>query len=72
MNEPMWWGYLHQNGSIQVKRWFGDHADYTDDCYGNDFVQKVVRPFAASSREEAVEIITQRLSQNAKPSDLRE
>jgi hypothetical protein len=55
MHEMMWWGYLHQNGSIQVKRWFGDHKDYTDDCDGNDFVQRVVRPFTAATREEAVE-----------------
>jgi len=58
----MWWGYLHQNGSIQVKRWFGDHKDYTEDCYGNDFVVEVVPPFVADSREEAVEVIRQRLA----------
>jgi uncharacterized protein YndB with AHSA1/START domain len=58
MNELMWWGYLHQNGSIQVKRWFGDHADYTTDCEENDFVQGVVKPFAAKTREEAVAYIT--------------
>ena len=62
MNKNMWWGYLHQNGSIQVKRWFGDHKDYTDDCEGNDFVQRVVRPFEAQTREDALEIIKQRLS----------
>ena len=59
----MFWGYLHQNGTIQVKRWFGDHKDYTEDCEGNDFVQQVVRPFAADSREKAIEIITQRLDE---------
>ena len=58
----MWWGYLHQNQTIQVKRWFGDHEDYTGDCAGNDFVQQVVPPFAANSREEAVRIIVQKLS----------
>lgn len=56
MNKIMWWAYLHANGTVQVKRWFGDHADYTDDCTGNDFVQKVVKPFEASTREEAEEI----------------
>lgn len=60
----MWWGYLHQNGTIQCKRWFGDHADYTDDCEGNDFVTAVVQPFAASSREVAVEIIKGRLGRS--------
>jgi hypothetical protein len=61
MNDIMWWGYLHQNGTIQVKRWFGDHKDYTDDCYGNEFVQKVVPPFTAANREEAIKILEQRL-----------
>jgi len=50
-----WWAYLHQNGQIIVKRWFGDHKDYTDDCYGNEFVLKVVKPFEAATREEAEE-----------------
>lgn len=57
MNDIMWWGYLHQNNTIQVKRWFGDHKDYTEDCEGNDFVQRVVRPFAAPTREAAIEIL---------------
>ena len=53
----MWWGYLHQNGSIQVKRWFGDHRDYTEDCENNEFVIKVAPPFAAGSHEQAFEIV---------------
>lgn len=60
-NSLLWWGYLHANGTIQVKRWFGDHADYTTDCEGNDFVQRVVKPFAADTREKAVEIISKAL-----------
>ena len=62
MSENMWWGYLHSNGSVQVKRWFGDHKDYTDDCQDNDFVQQVVRPFSADSRDEAIKIITEKVS----------
>ena len=58
MSNLMWWGYLHSNGNVQVKRWFGDHEDYTGDCEGNDFVQKVVRPFEADSYEKALEIIS--------------
>jgi hypothetical protein len=61
MNSLMWWGYLHQNGTIQVKRWFGDHKEYTEDCYGNEFVQQVVTPFPANTREEAIKILTNRL-----------
>ena len=54
----MWWGYLHSNGTTQVKQWFGDVKDYTDDCEGNDFVVEVIKPFMADTREEAVETIT--------------
>lgn len=56
-NDIMWWGYLHANGTIQVKRWLGDPKDYTEDCEGNDLVQLVVRPFVAKSQEEAYEFI---------------
>lgn len=55
------WAYLHQNGQVIVKRWFGDVKDYTDDVEGNDFVQRVVRPFAAASHEEAEKIALQKL-----------
>jgi len=58
----MWWGYLHSNGHIQVKVWSGDHRDYTDDCYGNDFVVRVVPPFMAANREDAIKHITWKLN----------
>ncbi len=57
----MWWAYLHSGGNVIVKRWFGDVRDYTTDCEGNDFVQQVVPPFAASSREDAEKIAKERL-----------
>jgi hypothetical protein len=57
----MWWGYLHANGTVQVKRWFGDVKDYTEDCDGNDLVVKVVPPFAADTPEEARRIITEQV-----------
>lgn len=60
-SEVMWWGYLHQNGTVQVKRWLGDHRDYTEDCENNPFVVRVVRPFAAETKEEATEYITNML-----------
>ena len=60
-NPIMWWGYLHQNNTIQLKRWFGDHKDYTEDCEGNDFVQQVVPPFAAQTQEAALNILKQKL-----------
>lgn len=54
MNNIMWWAYLHQNGTVQLKRWFGDHADYTDDCIGNEFVRQVVPPFISETRDDAM------------------
>jgi hypothetical protein len=54
-----WWGYLHTAGTIQVKVFF-DERDI-DDAYESPFVQKVVKPFNASSREEAIEYIRQQL-----------
>ena len=65
MSAIMWWGYLHANGSIHVKRWFGDVKDYTEDCEGNDFVQRVVPPFIAANRDEASAIIRQRCGETA-------
>ena len=65
MNDPidknLWWAYLHSNGTIQIKRWFGDHADYTTDCDGNSFVQQVVSPFFAINREEAFKVAVEKL-----------
>lgn len=57
-----WWGYLHCNGTVILKRWFGDHKDYTDDCEDNDFVVKVVTPFKADTYEEAVSILNRRIN----------
>jgi len=57
----MWWGYRHSNGSIQLKRWFGDKADYTTDCVGNPFVAKVVSPFEADTRLIAMLELEKRL-----------
>lgn len=60
-NNIMWWGYLHSNGTPQLKRWFGDHEDYTGDCIGNPFVLQVIEPFSANTGEEAWEILRSRL-----------
>ena len=63
MNDKiMWWGYLHSNGQPQLKRWFGDVKDYTDDCYDNDFVVEVVTPFEADNHKGAWDILNERLA----------
>jgi hypothetical protein len=56
-----WWGYLHSNGSVQLKRWFGDHKDYTEDCENNPFTVKVSAPFEAESGELAWRMLHARL-----------
>jgi hypothetical protein len=63
MSELQWWGYLHANGTLQLKRWFGDKADYTTDCENNDFVQKVVEPFESPSREHALAKLALKLNE---------
>jgi hypothetical protein len=47
-----WWGYLHTNGSVQVKPYF-DRQD-VDEAMESPFVQGVYRPFLATSREDAL------------------
>jgi hypothetical protein len=61
-NKIMFWGYFHSIGTIQVKRWFGDHKDYTEDCIDNPFCLKVVKPFEAKNSEEAYMIIERELN----------
>ena len=54
-----WWGYLHINGHIQVKRFF-DSRDI-DDAKESPFVEKVFMPFPAFSRENAIQQIKEKL-----------
>lgn len=64
MNDIMWWGYLHSNGTLQLKRWFGDVKDYTDDCEGNPFTVIVVHPFKADNHDDALEILRARIQEH--------
>jgi hypothetical protein len=57
MTKIKWWGYLHTNGTIQMKRWLGDYGDAHD----SPFVVKVFKPFEAPDRESAMEILKQRV-----------
>jgi hypothetical protein len=47
-----WWGYIHVNGSIQVKRYFS-HLDLQE-ASESPFVERVYGHFHAGSREEAI------------------
>ena len=66
-DEIKWWAYLHQNGTVQVKRWFGDPRDYTDDCKDNPFVIRVAYPFEAATREDAEKIAAAKLLEGGAP-----
>ena len=59
MNKNEWWGYLHENGSVQVKRYFGK-ADITA-AQESSFVVKYYGPFIAQSRAAAFTIVESKL-----------
>jgi len=54
-----WWGYLHTEGTIQVKRYFGP-LDIKE-AKESSFVARICYPFVAYSREEAVERVKKAL-----------
>lgn len=58
-DKNQWWGYLHTNGSVQVKRFF-DQEDIVE-ANMSDFVEHTYGPFDADSREEAIAITTKAL-----------
>jgi len=59
MSNLKWWGYLHTNGTIQVKRYFG--PEDISEAHESPFVARVVNPFDAENRELAVAYIKQAL-----------
>jgi hypothetical protein len=57
-----WWGYLHTNGSIVLKRYHAlSTAEDIEEAKRSPFVDKVVPPFEAIGREDALNIIDQEL-----------
>jgi hypothetical protein len=53
-----WWGYGHINGNVQVKRFF-DQRDL-DEARESFFVDRVVEPFLATDREDALRIMKEK------------
>ncbi len=51
-----WYGYLHVEGGLFLKRYFGDPLDIQE-AIESDFVSRVIGPFKARSREEALKIL---------------
>jgi hypothetical protein len=50
-----WWGYIHENGTVQVKRFFSP-LDIMD-AEESPFCKEVFGPFEATGREDAVKQI---------------
>jgi hypothetical protein len=61
MNE--WWAYLHVNGTLQLKRYWGDPLDLQE-AGESPFVSKYTQPFEAEGREDALEIARKLLGWN--------
>ena len=57
--ENLWWGYLHTNGHLQAKRYFS--REDLDEAGERPFVEKYFGPFEAKDRDQALEILTQKL-----------
>lgn len=51
-----WWGYLHESGTIQAKRYFS--REDISEAETSDFVQETYGPFDADGREDALKILS--------------
>lgn len=50
-----WWWYIHENGSIQVKRYFWKESNIDiQDARESPFVWTVFTQFPAENREQAI------------------
>lgn len=49
MEQIMWFGYKHINGSLHVKR-YGDEKDY-EEARDSDFVDRIYGPWACNQDE---------------------
>lgn len=57
-NKRQWWGYLHTSGTLQAKPYF-EPLDIQE-ARQSPFCAKVVGPFEATDRDEALEIVKQK------------
>lgn len=55
MSNLKWWAYRHVNGGVHMKRFHGQDA--VEDAYDSDFVDDVLDPFVAETRNEAELIV---------------
>jgi hypothetical protein len=59
----LWWGYLHTQGTLQAKRYFGPLD--IQEAEESPFCAKVVGPFEATDREEALKIVEEQTHDRA-------
>jgi len=59
MSTNKWWGYIHINGNVQVKRYF-DKKDI-EEAKESPFCKEVFSPFEAENRNKAIEYIQEEL-----------
>ena len=52
MKELPWWAYVHTNGTVQVKRYFGSRD--IEEALTSPFVSRVCGPFNAVDRGDAI------------------
>lgn len=54
-----WWGYLHTNGELKLKRYFDNSCieDAKEGMYGAGFVTDYYGPFEAEDSSRAYEIL---------------
>jgi hypothetical protein len=58
-----WWGYIHTNGSLQIKRYFSE-ADL-EDALDSPFCNRLFSPVEAKDRDEAERIFFATLAKEA-------
>lgn len=61
----MWWGYIHTNKTIQIKRYFGPLD--IEEAIESPFVGEHYGPFEADSRKHAKEKLVEHFRSLDKP-----
>lgn len=62
-----WWGYLHTDGSIHTKRYFGIRD--IDEAVESTFVDRIYGPFEAENSDAARKRICERFRPKPAPED---
>lgn len=60
----LWWGYVKHNGDVCLWRYYrAADTDYIYECVG--IADGIKEPFEASSKEQAFEILKQKLNERS-------